>query len=282
MKKQFITMGSLAAAALLVLASCKKNNTETIVPQPDSKVEQLKLALQTNLGFIQSFANGVANKDKNRTGGRDGSETMATPTNPCPAFGLSLDTTGGWGFALAFDFGTGCPNDIALGIIRRGKVTYKYMLTNNLSNQIGVLYQNYEDGPTTFNGVFKSAYQYTALGHNYFLGADSLRFTNVAWGSSVYQTALEYKQQQGIATPFLPADDVYHITGTTTTVNNVLGLSRFEVLTPLVNKLNCNWLVSGRVKITLGTAIGIVDFGNGTCDNVGTLETGGLVFPISF
>jgi hypothetical protein len=279
MKQYRSYIHSIAVAALLALAACKKNNADTLAPQPTATAEDMQLALRTNLGFVQSFANGVAHKDKNRTGGRG--EDMATSTTPCPAFALSFDTTGGWGFALAFDYGSGCPADIALGIARRGKVTYKYMLANNLSSHIGAFYQNYQDGATTFNGVFKASYQYTALGHNYFLGGDSLRLTNIAWGSSVYQTALYYQQQQGINTPLVTADDVYHLTGTTTTVNNIFGLSRFEALTPLVSKLNCPWLVAGRVKITLGNNVGIVDLGNGNCDNQATLELNGFVIPIT-
>ncbi len=278
--KKMIKFLAGTAAALLLVTACKKNNTESTAPAAKPDTEQVKLALQTNLTLINAFTTGVRNKDKARPGGRG--EFPESPTGFCPSFGLSIDTTGGWGVAMAFDYGTGCPDDIANGIIRKGKVTYKYFLSNNLTNAITARYQNFQDQATSYNGLFKSAYQYTALGHNWFLGADSLRLTNAAWGSSIYQSALDYRQQQGIGTPLDATDDVYHITGTTTTVNNVLGLSRFEVLTPMVNKFTCAWTVAGRVKITLGTTVGIVDFGNGTCDNVGTLEIGGLIFPVTF
>jgi hypothetical protein len=281
MKKYVMQMSIVAVAFMLLLASCKKNDTGTIAPaDPAKDIEEVKLALKTNLSFINSFTTGIAGRDKARPNGRD--VLPNTPTGVCPAFTLSFDTTGGWGIALGYDYGNGCPNDIALGIIRKGKVTYKYFLSGNLTNTISAKYENYQDSATRYNGLLKSAYQFTSLGHNYFLGADSLRLTNAAWGSSIYQTALSYNQQQGIGTPLVATDDVYHITGTTTTVNSALGLSRFEVLTPLVNKLDCVWIVAGRVKITLGTTVGIVDFGSGTCDNKGTLEVNGQIFPITF
>jgi hypothetical protein len=280
MKQYRSYVHSMVIAGLLTLAACKKNNPDTVAPPPSTATAaDMQLALKANLGIIQSFANGVTHKDKNRPGGR--TEDMGLPATPCPSFGFSIDTVGGWGFALAFDYGNGCAADMALGIVRRGKVTYKYMLNNNLSSTIGAFYQNYQDGATTFNGHFKASYQYTTLGHNYFIGGDSLRLTNIAWGSSVYQTALSYQQQQGINTPLNVADDMYHLSGTTTTVNTIFGLSRFEALTPLISKLNCPWLVAGRIRVTLGNNVGIVDLGNGNCDNQATLEFNGLTIPIT-
>jgi hypothetical protein len=283
MKKHLVTITSLAAAMVLFLASCKKTTTDTPALDQTQQVEKVKQALETNLAFINSFTTGVNNKDKAKTN-TSGSAVNASPngTASCPNFNLAFDSTGGFGVSLAYDYGNGCPSDIALGIIRTGKITYKYFISNNLTGAIGVNYQNYRDGATTYNGIFNSAYQYTALGNNYFLGADSLRINNVLLGNSVYQTALYYKQQQGAATPFIYTDDVYYITGSTSVTNSTTGLTKFEALTPLVNKLDCAYILAGRVKITLGVTAAIVDFGNGNCDNQGTLEINGIIIPITF
>jgi hypothetical protein len=283
MKKHLVKITCLVAATVLFLASCKKTTTDTPAEDQTQQVEKVKQALETNLAFINSFTTGVNNKDKAKTNGSGGAaNTSPNGTASCPNFNLAFDTTGGFGVLLAYDYGNGCPADIALGIIRTGKITYKYFISNNLAAAIGVKYQNYLDGGTTYNGIFNSAYQYTALGSNYFLGADSLRISNVLLGNSVYQTALYYKQQQGAATPFIYTDDVYHITGSTSIVNSTTGLTKFEALTPLVNKLDCAYIVAGRVKITLGATAAIVDFGNGNCDNQGTIEINGTIIPISF
>jgi hypothetical protein len=282
MKANSLKILSIAFLAIsLAVVSCKKSNTDSVAPDNQAQnVENIKLALKTNLSFINSFTNGVANKDKAQT--NQGGKLQQAPQNTCPAFTLAYDTIGGWGVALGYDYGTGCPNDIALGIIRKGKVTYKYFLSNNLTNAIDVMYQNFQDSASTFNGVIKSTYQYTNLGSNYFLGSTNLSINNTTFGNSVYETSLYYKQQQGAVTLFVSTDDVYHITGSTAINNSITGLAKFEVLTPLVNKLNCNYIVSGRAKITLGTTVAIIDFGNGNCDNMGTMEINGIIFPILF
>ncbi len=268
-------------ATTMVLISCKKNDNDTIASENQAQnVENIKLALKTNLTFINSFTTGVANKDKAQPD--QGGKLQKAPQNTCPAFTLAFDTTGGWGVALGYDYGTGCPNDIALGIVRKGKVTYKYFLSNNLTNAIDVIYQNFQDSATTFNGSVKSTYQYNNSGSNYFLGTTNLSINNTSFGNSVYATSLYYKQQQGASTFFILTDDEYHITGSTTITNSITGNSKFEVLTPLVNKLNCNYIVSGRAKITLGTTVATIDFGNGNCDNMGTIEINGVIFPITF
>jgi len=70
-------------------------------------------------------------------------------------------------------------------------------------------------------------------------------------------------------------DNVYHITGTwNTSFTN--GFEREGVITDkLVCKMSCTYLVSGILEISQEGFIGILDFGDGTCDNEVVLTING-------
>jgi hypothetical protein len=281
MKKSHMPFAILLGTITCLGTACKKNTIEAppAAGNESVSVNAFRTALQANLSFIRSFSTALTGKDRTRT--NENGELPGTLTEVCPAFTLAFDTTGGWGVALGYDYGNGCPNDLAMGIIRKGKVTYKYFISNDLTHAIRVRYENFRDNSTSYNGVFTTSYQYGASGSNWFLGANDLLVTNSIWGNARYQAALWYRQTQGSNTPWVAADDVYLITGTTTVVSSTTGLSTYEALTPLVNALNCSFIVAGRLKITLGNTTGIVDFGNGVCDNAASLEIGGQVIPIT-
>jgi hypothetical protein len=280
--RSFQLAALITATCLLAVTACKKNNNDADAVDNAETARRMQQAAQVNMGIISNFSNAL-NRQQQGTPRADGS-LPGTPngTNTiCPSFTLAFDTSGGWGVNMGFDFGPGCPADIALGIIRKGKLTYKYFLTNNLVSSIGVKYEQYQHDVTLYNGWLSTSYQYTAQGNNWNLTANNLQVNNPVTGNALYQSNLNYKQQQGAGTPLNANDDVYHITGTSTTTSNISGVSKFEVLTPLVNKLDCQYLVAGRVKITWGGQTGIIDYGNGACDNQATLEIGGQVFPIT-
>jgi hypothetical protein len=75
-------------------------------------------------------------------------------------------------------------------------------------------------------------------------------------------------------------DNVYEITGNwETTFSN--GFYRTgEVTQALVLKLNCMYLVSGILQVEQQNLTGIIDWGNGSCDNMATLTLNGIEYPI--
>jgi hypothetical protein len=75
-------------------------------------------------------------------------------------------------------------------------------------------------------------------------------------------------------------DNVYHITGNwDTTFTN--GFQRSgEVTEKLVRKLSCLYLVSGTLEIEQQSITGVLDFGDGSCDNLATFTVNGQVYEI--
>lgn len=282
MKPSILTVCKMSAMALAVTCiaiACKKNVANDTPPSPAQQaatVEQMKAAVNQT-----TFLNGVFNSNrehqgKARTGGRENS-----PTTLCPSFTTGIDSAGGWGITLGFDYGTGCPNDIALGIVRRGKVDYKYFISNSLVSTVSSRYTNYEDAFAKYNGLTKLSYQYIASGNQFLLSVDNLNVASPSAGTATYQAGLTYKQVQGAITPLNLTDDVYEITGTTSSSSSS-GIITSTVLTPLINRGNCQWVVSGKLKIVANGVEGILDYGSGACDNIGTLTVFGISYVVYF
>lgn len=75
-------------------------------------------------------------------------------------------------------------------------------------------------------------------------------------------------------------DNVYHVTGNWDT-NFTNGFERTGLVTEtLVRELSCAYVVSGALEVTQGGFSGIIDWGDGTCDNMATLEVDGQIYDI--
>ncbi len=86
---------------------------------------------------------------------------------------------------------------------------------------------------------------------------------------------------EGIVTRHNRWDDIYLITGTATGVR-ANGLSWTRTIThPLRVELACRFIVSGTVSIQPeGRHERVLDFGNGTCDNLATVTVNGHTYTI--
>jgi len=74
--------------------------------------------------------------------------------------------------------------------------------------------------------------------------------------------------------PFI--NHVYEITGNTNGVNRFQKEFSVTVQTPLVVKMNCRFIVQGSVLIQIaGRPDAILDYGDGTCDNIATITVNG-------
>ncbi|WP_394750854.1 hypothetical protein [Spongiimicrobium salis] len=78
---------------------------------------------------------------------------------------------------------------------------------------------------------------------------------------------------EGFDTPVW-GDNVFLISGNRTFTNRNGFTYQKNISTPLRRELACRFIVSGIVDISRGDATATLDFGDGNCDNVGTLTNG--------
>ncbi|MFT3945466.1 MAG: hypothetical protein QM763_00715 [Agriterribacter sp.] len=91
---------------------------------------------------------------------------------------------------------------------------------------------------------------------------------------------LNYTQTKGSATPLAFEDDTYSVTGDITSTS-FLGEIEGTITTPLIMEISCNNITSGTIDFTTENTTATLDFGDGTCDNKGTIKTGSLSFPVT-
>ena len=176
---------------------------------------------------------------------------------------------------IVIDFGpTGCtsPN----GVTRKGKILVTVTDSLRIPGSVATMtFQNYfvnnwkKEGTITWTNTstpgIKSWHRVcqngkiTAPNGNYWLHSGA---------QDIVQTA-------GVATHLNLMDDVYSITGART-VTNAAGITRTgTILTALQKKTICDWIDKGTYRVQGPNHVAIIDYGNGTCDNIATVSIDG-------
>jgi hypothetical protein len=178
---------------------------------------------------------------------------------------------------VTLDFGTGCTTKA--GRAASGKITAVFtgkIRQNGVS--ITTTFQDFTYKGYTLGGTHKVTYtSATTLTRQVTNGT----ITTPDGKNLTYSNNFTLTQTEGMATTFLTngeagiLDDVYSILGGGTGNDGTGKTYTMTITTPLVKKLNCEWLTSGvaELKIT-GLATRKLDFGAGTCHNQATLTVG--------
>lgn len=91
---------------------------------------------------------------------------------------------------------------------------------------------------------------------------------------------LHYTQTKGADTAFVFGDDTYAITGDIASTST-LGAIDGTITAPLIKEISCNNITAGTIDFKTTTSTATLDFGDGACDNKGTVKTGPLSFPVT-
>jgi hypothetical protein len=191
---------------------------------------------------------------------------------------------------IVLDFGTGCvAND---GHFRKGKIIHVY--TNRLINPGAV-------AETSFDGFYFDSIKVEGAhrikntttvtsGPQYQINVTNGKLTRpngnfTSWNSEKVRTQIE-----GMLTPILPMDDVFKITGAARGSNRrdttVIAWNA-TVVEPLIRRNNCRWIVKGTVRAVRENTntgerwAGLINYGNGTCDNAATVTINGVTYNIT-
>jgi hypothetical protein len=178
--------------------------------------------------------------------------------------------------AIKIDFGTGCTS--ATGVTRKGIINI--VLTDSVRRTGSIATINFEN--YYVNGFKKEG---TIVRTNTTVAGSGTRSFNRTVNNGkitsptgkvwTHTSNINITQTAGIATPCDLRDDVYTLSGTRT-ATNATGKSRTSTTqTPLQKKMNCANIDQGILKVQGTNHIAIIDFGNGSCDNVATISIDG-------
>jgi hypothetical protein len=70
-------------------------------------------------------------------------------------------------------------------------------------------------------------------------------------------------------------DDAYDITGSASGINRHSKAFTATIGTPLHTEMTCGYIMSGTITHVTTNRTAVIDFGNGTCDNVATVSCNG-------
>jgi len=267
--------------AVILFASCTKDNN-------DLSMAFTSADIQTNAKLDQ-VANDLSDiiDDQYFTENPTGRSIAPVESNLLPPCVTVTRTFTSTSWTRRVDFGTaGCamPN----GAILRGAITMSGSLPYTTSGYVitysfdGFYYNDFlvQGNRTITRSLATSTYQ--ANTHPIWVMDMNMTFTN---STGVYTRVGTRTREcvEGYATAIW-ADNVYVITGnwTTTFPNGNVHSNAISSATPIRVRLNCDYrIVSGTVNITRPNHTAVLDYGNGTCDNVATISIDGGT-PISF
>ncbi len=293
MKIRFIPavlLSSMLLFSMLIISSCQKENSQ------NGTEEEQEIAASRASSESESEAEIVFNgifddaMGVNEEVGVGGTGVFGR-LNVCPTVTVTrLNPPDLFPVKIVMDFGAnGCVGQD--GHFRKGKVITIY--TNRLLVP-GAIATTTFDGfyfdSTKVEGTHKitntsasnTTRQFTVVITNAKLTKPNGNF--IEWNSEKVIT-----QMEGLNTP-IPLDDIFKIEGGSRGVvkrGPLLVGWQSTILEPLVKRFNCRWIVRGvvrtvRLNATTNTPwVALLNFGNGTCDNLAVVTINGVSYQIT-
>ncbi len=181
---------------------------------------------------------------------------------------------------VTIDFGAGCLGKD--GKVRKGKIITTYT---------GPMFMPGSLATTTFDSYNVDSFQiegtHTVKNTS---TSNAISWTVKVTGGKITNTLNErwrqwnaertHEQVHGSDTPYDFSDDIFQITGSSSGSNSN-GISWTSTITvPLLRKVSCHWIGAGKIQIERNGFQGILDFGDGTCDNKVTITINGISYNI--
>ena len=261
-----------ASAVLIGFSSCKKTDSSAV----DEYETTFELA--TDQGVADNLtedANDVLNEatvDKNLMGGHTTGTVETTNTLSCATITVTPAT--GFPKTMVIDFGTGCTS--VNGIFRAGKITVVLSDSLRRSGSTAVMtFQNYYVNGFKKEGTITWTNTSTATTKSWQRKVEDGKITSPTGNVWLHYGIRDIVQTAGAATPLNLTDDVYSITGNHTVTNSAGRTRTCTVINALQKKTACNNIDMGTIKVQGPNHFAIIDFGNGTCDNLATISIDG-------
>lgn len=267
----------LSIPSLFFLASCQKEENE-----PDPEFETT-FKLTENQAVSESISDDVTVVffESAISNGLYRTTEVSETQNLLSCATVTITPQSGFPKTIEIDFGpNGCTSSD--GIARKGK--------------INIILSDYVHNPgsnavMTFDNYYAAGYKIEG----------SITWTNtstpngVSWTRQItdgkvieplsgyywtHEGTKNVTQTAGANTPMNLLDDVYSVTGSHTVTNPAGKTRTVTILEALEKKTTCHNVTKGKMKIQAQTHFAILDYGDGTCDNIATITIDGVA-PIT-
>ncbi len=283
-------LAALALGCGLYLSSCSKNNPEQSTGQvPAETRASVEADAEAELLYDDVFNNVLGVDSRVAIGGTGVfAERKSDPNSrEVPCYTVSwefVNKKDSFPVRITVDFGTGCTG--ADGRTRKGSISTVY------SNP---LWLPGATATTSFDGYFvndvkvegthtiENKSSATQLAFQTKVTNGKLTHSNGSYIS--WNRTRDITQSEGWATPWQPGDDVYQIVGNgsgSVHIGDKTSEWTATNIEPLEKRFSCRWISKGKVGIQRNQGPqGVLDFGNGECDNKATLTVNGVSVEIT-
>lgn len=275
----------------LMLAGCKKDDSITSAtaetPEEISATQQASAdeALSEEqfddvFNITASMNSGLAGEDLGVGANVSGLDELGstTPTNPTRCFTVTVvpNIPGVFPKTVTIDFGNGCVGRD--GKTRKGKIVSIY--TNRMlipGAKVSTTFVDYYVDSFKVEGTHITENTSTSNMQGWKIQVINGKITNInnsRWRE--WNSLKNVLQIEGNGTPHFPLDDVYKITGNAQGANSGGHTWSSLVVEPLIKKFVCRWIVQGKLRLTRDGRQALLDYGNGTCDNIAIIYINGV------
>jgi len=267
----------LSLPSLFFFSSCEKDETE---PDPEFETTFKLSQDQAISESVNDDANVVffeAAASKGLIGGRVTQVFQTTNTLSCAAVSV---TPNAFPKTIVIDFGTGCTS--VDGIARAGKINIVLSDSVHHPGATAVMtFENYKVFGYKIEGTITWTNTSTPNGISWTREIDNGKVTEPIGGYYwLHEGTKNVVQTAGTNTPLNFLDDVYSVTGNHTVTNPAGKTRTVTILEALEKKTTCHNISKGKMKIQAQTHFAILDYGDGTCDNVAIITIDGVA-PIT-
>lgn len=273
-KQSISRMLFMALTASVLTISCSKEAKKSEPTDAEKKQSESAIAASTtaysviNSAFNAIFVTGTADTESGRSTA-DRKYGCATVTaTPGGLVGFPKD--------ILIDFGTGCT---LRGYTGKGSISFTLNQWISITGtEITPVFNNFYVNGYKIEGDYKiTTVSPTKLKVDLIDGI--VTFPD---GTVFHQKGtLYYDQTNGGDTPLIFGDDAYSITGDIASTSTSLGTVDGTISSPLIKEIACNNISAGKIDFKTLFTTAVLDFGNGTCDNQGTLTLGGISLPVT-
>ncbi|OSZ73632.1 hypothetical protein CAP36_16620 [Chitinophagaceae bacterium IBVUCB2] len=271
--------------SLLLIVSCQKENSQDPAEEQEASIVSSEADAEAEIVFNEVFDETVG---VNNEVGMEGIGSLDR-VNPNPCYTVTvtrLNPPDLFPVKVVIDFGS-TPCRGLDGHYRRGKIITVY--TGRLLNAGSI-------ATTTFDGFYVDTIRVEGthkientsasnLTRQFTVDVTNARLTKPSGNFVEWNNHKVITQLEGLATPFVPLDDVFKIEGS---ANGRVQRGRLvvawesNIIEPLFKRFNCRWIVRGKVRTVrrntnaAGPWVAVLDFGNGTCDNLAVVTINGV------
>ncbi|MBO9729250.1 MAG: hypothetical protein J7623_11495 [Chitinophaga sp.] len=294
MKSYFSTNRVLAwtitgVAVATIFFACKKEVTTDTAPNNESDNKTMGAVQHEaaanamyNDWFETAASVGISQGMYTARQATPGTTTADVPAPSCPSAELQDATGNTWPKRVVINFGESCLS--RYGTYRSGilNVIFSGPLFKQGST-IVIEPSNYKINGKSVAGRFvisnasysaTTGIQYTTELTNGKVTLNDSVIVNYAYKKTVKQIA-----GFDLTQPFLnPSDDVYSVDGNASLSYEkgpVTGATAtFTTVESLIKAWNCQYISKGKLKVEFNNVTGVINYGDGICDNVATITVG--------